>query len=57
MALKNSVTLSNLSLGGETPANTNPSPSGEAGAGFLEGSIFDRENGATPTKYLDNPPS
>lgn len=57
MALKDSVAVSNLGLGGQDPAITNASPSGELGQVFLEGSLFDRDNGATPAKYLDNPPA
>ena len=56
MALKDSASQSALSLGGQDPALTNTSPSNE-GIVTLEGSTLDRDNGATPTKYLDNPPS
>jgi len=57
MALKDSAAQSALSLGGQDPALTNPAPSGEQGILTLEGSTLDRGNGATPTKYLDNPPT
>jgi hypothetical protein len=57
MALKDSAAQSALSLGGQTPATTNASPSGDQGIITLEGSTLDRDNGATPTRYLDNPPS
>ena len=56
MALKDSAAQSALSLGGQDPALTNPSPS-DGGIITLEGSTLDRDNGATPTRYLDNPPS
>ncbi len=56
MALKDSAAQSALSLGGQDPALTNTAPSNE-GIVTLEGSTLDRDNGATPTKYLDNPPS
>lgn len=57
MALIDSVAVSNLGFGGESPTLTNANPSGELGALFLEGSLFDRDNGSTPPKYLDNPPA
>lgn len=57
MALIDSVAVSNLGFGGQDPTLTNASPSGELGTVFLEGSLFDRDNGATPPKYLDNPPA
>lgn len=56
MALKDSVAQSALGLGGQDPSLTNSSPS-EGGIVTLEGSTLDRDNGATPTKYLDNPPT
>lgn len=56
MALIDSVALSNLGLGGADPQLTNPAPSGAQGIGILQGSIFDINDGATPPKYLDNPP-
>ena len=57
MALIDSLAVSNLGLGGENPPLTNTNPSGELGALSLEGSLFDRDNGATPPKYSDNPPT
>lgn len=57
MALIDSVAVSNLGFGGQDPALTNATPSGELGGAFLEGSLFDLDNGATPPKYLDNPPA
>lgn len=56
MALINSAAQSSLSLGGQDPALTNPSPS-NGGIITLEGSTLDRDNGTTPSKYLDNPPT
>jgi len=56
MALLDSAAQSALSLGGQTPAQTNAAPSNE-GVVTLEGSTLDRDNGATPTRYLDNPPA
>jgi hypothetical protein len=56
MSLKDSVAISNLGLGGADPQITNAAPSNN-GVSILEGSIFDLNDGATPPKYLDNPPS
>jgi len=56
MALIDSIAISNLGLGGADPQITNPSPSGNNGINILQGSIFDINDGATPAKYLDNPP-
>lgn len=56
MALKDSAAQSALSLGGQDPTLTNPAPS-NGGILTLEGSTLDRDNGATPPKYLDNPPT
>jgi len=56
MALIDSVALSNLGLGGADPQLTNPAPSNNGNL-ILQGSIFDLNDGATPPKYLDNPPA
>jgi len=55
MALIDSVSTSNLSLGGGDPQITNPAPSNN-GVNILQGSLFDINDGATPGRYLDNPP-
>jgi len=55
-SLLNSLGKTNLSFGGQTPPVTNPNPLGENGKKTLEGSILDRNNGATPPQYSDNPP-
>jgi hypothetical protein len=53
---KKTLNGSLLSFGGQTPPVTNPNPLGEGGVKTLAGSILDRNNGATPKSYLDNPP-
>ena len=57
MALLDSLAVSILGFKGQTPPVTNPNPLGEGGKKSLEQSILDRNNGATPPKYLDNPPA
>jgi len=54
--LLQSLQLSNLGFGGATPPVTNPNPLGPNGINTLVGSQLDLNDGATPPKYLDNPP-
>lgn len=56
MSLLKSLQSSLLGFKGQTPPVTNPNPLGEGGKKTLDGSLLDRNNGATPPKYLDNPP-
>lgn len=56
MSLLKSLQVSILGFKGQTPPVTNPNPLGENGKKTLDGSILDRNNGATPAKYIDNPP-
>ncbi len=57
MSLLKSLQVSLLGFKGQTPPVTNPNPLGTSGKKSLDNSILDRNNGATPPKYLDNPPS
>jgi hypothetical protein len=57
MALKDSAAQSALSLGGKDPAPFNPNKFGPKGEVVLAQTGLDRDNGATPPRYLDNPPS
>lgn len=57
MALKDSAAQSALSLGGKDPAAFNANQLGPDGELALSTSGLDRDNGATPTRYLDNPPT
>jgi hypothetical protein len=56
MSLLKSLQVSLLGFKGQTPPVTNPNPLGANGKKSLDNSILDRNNGATPPKYLDNPP-
>lgn len=55
-SLLQSLQQSQLGFQGQTPPVTNPSPLGVNGITTLENSQLDLNNGATPPKYLDNPP-
>lgn len=57
MALKDSAAQSALSLGGQIPAPFNRNQLGPDGELTLSVSGLDRDNGATPPRYLDNPPT
>ena len=57
MALKDSAAQSALSLGGQIPAPFNRNQLGPDGELPLSVSGLDRDNGATPPRYLDNPPT
>ena len=57
MSLLKSLKTSILGFKGATPPVTNPNPLGAGGKKTLDSSILDRNNGATPPKYLDNPPA
>ena len=57
MSLLKSLQVSILGFKGQTPPVTNPNPLGVGGKKSLNNSILDRNNGATPPKYIDNPPA
>ena len=57
MSLLKSLQTSILGFKGQTPPVTNPNPLGSLGKKSLDNSLLDRNNGATPPKYLDNPPA
>jgi hypothetical protein len=56
ISLLQSLQISQLGFQGQTPPVTNPSPLGANGQNTLNASQLDLNNGATPPKYLDNPP-
>jgi hypothetical protein len=56
ISLLQSLQLSQLGFQGQTPPVTNPNPLGPNGVNTLVGSQLDLNDGATPPKYLDNPP-
>ena len=57
MSLLKSLKVSLLGFKDQTPPVTNPNPLGAGGKKTLDQSILDRNNGATPPKYTDNPPA
>ena len=57
MSLLKSLKVSLLGFKGQTPPVTNPNPLGAEGKKTLDKSLLDRNKGATPPKYTDNPPA